>query len=238
MLTGYFIIIACVLVGLISYSRYLQLSHNDGHYRLNGIFLSGFTILGGLLLYLIVGAPFLPDMPRNIGASLTDNKIVAPQLDAETLAQAQQMSEEEQTAMIQGMVAGLAEKLEENPNDIDGLKRLARAYLVLGEAGKYVDILEKARTLTPNDEGLLLALTRSLRKQNQGKDTQRSLVLLQQILAQNPNQREALLFLGIHQWHAGNQAEAQKYFEKTLNNLPKDSDSYKQLESYINKVIE
>jgi cytochrome c-type biogenesis protein CcmH len=42
----------------------------------------------------------------------------------------------QQQAMIQGMVAGLAARLEANPNDPDGWVRLVRAYSVLGDTSK------------------------------------------------------------------------------------------------------
>jgi cytochrome c-type biogenesis protein CcmH len=42
----------------------------------------------------------------------------------------------QQLAMIQGMVAGLAARLQANPDDAPGWVRLVRAYAVLGETGK------------------------------------------------------------------------------------------------------
>ena len=45
--------------------------------------------------------------------------------------------------MIQSMVAQLDEKLRENPRDTEGWKRLVRSYMVLGEAGKARDALDR-----------------------------------------------------------------------------------------------
>ncbi|TAJ70005.1 MAG: c-type cytochrome biogenesis protein CcmI [Phenylobacterium sp.] len=42
----------------------------------------------------------------------------------------------QQLAMIQGMVAGLAAKLETNPDDAEGWVKLVRAYAVLGDTAK------------------------------------------------------------------------------------------------------
>jgi cytochrome c-type biogenesis protein CcmH len=41
------------------------------------------------------------------------------------------MSEEDRADMIDGMVAGLDRRLRDNPQDIDGWRRLVRSYLVL-----------------------------------------------------------------------------------------------------------
>jgi cytochrome c-type biogenesis protein CcmH len=56
----------------------------------------------------------------------------------------QQMSPEEQNEMIQGMVSKLAAKLEANPDDADGWRRLARAYQVLGQNDKAKTALDRA----------------------------------------------------------------------------------------------
>ena len=56
----------------------------------------------------------------------------------------QQMSPEEQAEMIRGMVDKLATKLEANPDDADGWRKLARAYQVLGENDKAKNALDRA----------------------------------------------------------------------------------------------
>ena len=52
------------------------------------------------------------------------------------VAAARQMSPENRDAMIRAMVARLAERLEGAPDDLAGWRRLARAYVVLGEVDK------------------------------------------------------------------------------------------------------
>jgi cytochrome c-type biogenesis protein CcmH len=49
---------------------------------------------------------------------------------------AQEMSNEDRQAFIRSMVQSLADRLKEKPNDLNGWKRLARAYRVLGETKK------------------------------------------------------------------------------------------------------
>jgi len=65
----------------------------------------------------------------------------SPQIDARPergptdadVRDAQSMSDEDRQAMIQGMVDGLAARLEESPNDASGWARLIRARQVLGQ---------------------------------------------------------------------------------------------------------
>lgn len=52
----------------------------------------------------------------------------------EQVQQAQEMSPEEQQAMIRSMVERLAAKMKDNPDDLAGWQRLAQAYQVLGDA--------------------------------------------------------------------------------------------------------
>ena len=242
LLINYLILVFLILSAFIFYARHLanrsqdNQVHGKTNYRSNGILLGSITILGGLMLYLLVGAPFLPDFPVLPQQNVANSR--APALDAETLQQAEQMTPEEQQAMIENMVAGLAQRLEENPNDIEGLRRLARAYQVLGRGQDYIDVLKKAAIITPDDVGLLLALSRAIRTQNNETDNDETLPLLQQILTIEPDNREALLFIGIDEWQNGNQQKAQTYFDGVLQGLDKNSETYKKLEIYINKVIE
>ncbi|MDA9929826.1 cytochrome c-type biogenesis protein CcmH [Alphaproteobacteria bacterium] len=52
--------------------------------------------------------------------------------DSTDIAAAAQMSDEDRTTMIAGMVDGLAARLAEDPSNAEGWQRLARAYQVLG----------------------------------------------------------------------------------------------------------
>ncbi|GAB5458939.1 MAG: c-type cytochrome biogenesis protein CcmI [Henriciella sp.] len=59
-----------------------------------------------------------------------------PMLDQETIDRVQAMSAEDQAAIIEGMVAGLAARLEAEPGDITGWVRLIRARMVLGDTAQ------------------------------------------------------------------------------------------------------
>ena len=46
------------------------------------------------------------------------------------------MTDTERAEMVQGMVAGLADRLQHDGSDVEGWLRLVRAYVVLGDRGK------------------------------------------------------------------------------------------------------
>jgi len=56
----------------------------------------------------------------------------APAPNAEQVAAAAEMAPADQSAMIEGMVSGLAERLRTQPDDVEGWLRLIRSYAVLG----------------------------------------------------------------------------------------------------------
>jgi cytochrome c-type biogenesis protein CcmH len=74
-------------------------------------------------------APASGAAPNADGAAPSD----APGPTAADVASAANLSQDDRQAMIRGMVDGLAARLEAEPNDIEGWKRLIRSYMVLGE---------------------------------------------------------------------------------------------------------
>ena len=68
------------------------------------------------------------------------------------------MSATDRSAMIEGMVTQLAARLKDNPNDLAGWRRLARAYGVLDRRNDATRAYERVLALAPNDPDALWAL--------------------------------------------------------------------------------
>ena len=68
-----------------------------------------------------------------------------PQIDEAARSAVQSMTPEQQAQMIEGMVAGLAAKLEADPDDMEGWARLIRARAVMGETAQAQADLAAAR---------------------------------------------------------------------------------------------
>jgi len=75
-------------------------------------------------------------------------KTNAPGPTQEDMKNAAEMSQEDRTALIRSMVEGLAVKLEDNPNDLEGWKRIARAYQVMGDVEKAAAAEARIKELT------------------------------------------------------------------------------------------
>lgn len=97
------------------------------------------------------GAKIVPPMAAPVaGDGAVGASTAAPGgPSAADVAAAQNMTEEERNQMIRGMVDRLAARLEQQPDDADGWRRLARAYTVLGEDDKAAEAEARAAELAP-----------------------------------------------------------------------------------------
>ncbi|MCX8256245.1 MAG: c-type cytochrome biogenesis protein CcmI, partial [Beijerinckiaceae bacterium] len=77
--------------------------------------------------------------------------LVMGALGVSAAAQVAAMTPDKQQAFIRRMVAGLADRLKSNGNDIDGWLRLVRAYRVLQEPEKAKDALGDAKRTFAGD---------------------------------------------------------------------------------------
>ena len=57
------------------------------------------------------------------------------------------MSADDRQKMIRSMVQRLADRLAENPDDLAGWQRLAKAYEVLGEAAKAEEVRKRIEAM-------------------------------------------------------------------------------------------
>ncbi|PWR22074.1 c-type cytochrome biogenesis protein CcmI [Zavarzinia compransoris] len=87
------------------------------------------------------------------GLAATDGP-AAPGPDAGDVAAAADLPPDERQNMIEGMVQRLAERLKDEPGDLDGWLRLARAYDVLGRLPEAAAAWEKAAALKPDDPAI------------------------------------------------------------------------------------
>jgi len=161
----------------------------------------------------------------------------APGPSREQVADAQEMSAEDRTAMIESMVARLATRLESEPGDIDGWVRLARSYTVLKKPGKARDALAMAMKSAPSNTDILVLFARAARTANGGRDTTESLAALRKALVLAPNNIEALWFVGGAEAEAGDKDAALTLWRRALQALPENSPERMALEKRI-KALE
>ena len=94
------------------------------------------------------GAPFvlgkIDEAARALGIDVLEAGKSVRGPNASDVASAASLTDKERNDMIEGMVAGLAARLEENPDDPDGWIMLIRSYSVLGSSEKARNAYETA----------------------------------------------------------------------------------------------
>lgn len=161
---------------------------------------------------------------------------------AAAMADAAEMSAEDRLAMIEGMVAGLAERLQDDPQNTDGWQRLARAYDVLGRPQQAARALIGAADAVDSDADLQIAaleyiITNGLEAgftsgadAGDGAAVERLLMRLDRI---TPDGLERLFFRGHFARATGDAGQAKYFWELLLDRLPKDTPFAAELQAEI-----
>jgi cytochrome c-type biogenesis protein CcmH len=198
------------------------------------------------------GAPWLAAVQERIDAIAKDASIDHAEIESQSVAPiaqpagpsaedvqaAQSMTPEQQQEMIRGMVEGLAKRLEANPNDLDGWKRLGQSYFVLKEPVKARDAYARAVALTPADLNLLAeyAGTVLAAPEPLPELPAESITALRAALEQQPEDSAALWLLGFTAIKDGNNGEARRLWSKLLTQFAPGSGEYKAVEAQIAKL--
>lgn len=165
----------------------------------------------------------VPDSPSVAGAPVAGPPVAGP--SAADMAAAAQMSEDDRQSMIEGMVAQLADRLEnEEPENTQGWLRLARAYNVLGRTAEALAAYERAAATAPDDLDVLGGYAEALQAAGEAEPvSDRFAGLLEKIVTIAPDHRQALWFLGAHAAQAGDNAQARTYWTRLRDLLPAGS---------------
>ena len=156
---------------------------------------------------------------------------------AEDMAAAAEMSPEERMAMIRSMVEGLAARLEENPDDPEGWRRLAQSYAVLGEPDKAAETLRRAVELAPDDLATLHAYARALTGEVGAEPPPpEAVAVYERILALDPDDGAALWFVGLAAAARGNTDTARVHWERLVGLLTPGSDERQAVQSALDNL--
>jgi cytochrome c-type biogenesis protein CcmH len=148
------------------------------------------------------------------------------------------MSEGERMKMIRGMVARLAERLEDDPDDAAGWERLARSYGTLGEAGRARDAFARAAALDPDNPALLQAYGTAIVKAapDGAPPPQEAVDVFRRLGRIDGDNRAALWHLGLAAARTGNAAEARALWRRLLGLLAPESAAHAALKEAIERL--
>jgi cytochrome c-type biogenesis protein CcmH len=125
--------------------------------------------------------------------------------------------------MINQMVERLANRLKDNPDDLAGWAKLARAYKVQGKLAEAEQAYTKAGKFLESDADLLTQFADLLATRANGNFKDRPLALINKALAINPTHPMALMMAGQAAFQSNDFKKAITHWEKVLTVLPSNS---------------
>ncbi|RZO38753.1 MAG: c-type cytochrome biogenesis protein CcmI [Rhodospirillaceae bacterium] len=168
----------------------------------------------------------------------TDNDSVTPGPSREDIAAAQELSPEDRQEMIRSMVDRLATRLETNPGDLAGWRRLARARKVLGQKAEEKAALGKIAALEPkNEQAQLDYLTAVVELASPQLPSSAELgPTLVRILRRDDRNPTALWYSGLLAKSEGRNADAIKHWSNLLSVSDPNSPRYVELKDQISSL--
>ncbi|MEP6637142.1 MAG: c-type cytochrome biogenesis protein CcmI [Acidobacteriota bacterium] len=125
---------------------------------------------------------------------------------------------------IEGNVAALAKKLEQNPNDAQGWVMLARSYSSLEKYPEASSAYARATALKADDADLWADYAFALAMANGRKLQGQPIEIIGKALKLDPENAKALQLAGGAAFEAGDYKTAIAYWEKLMARTPPDSD--------------
>lgn len=186
------------------------------------------------------GGAEMAELPQGENAEPdTSGAEMRAEADAERALRGGGFTDDEQK-MIQGMVSGLADRLEENPADFDGWMRLGRAYMVLQRPADAVDAYKSAVAQQPDSlealRGLAGAQASAAQEEGLPRPEAGFYDTLRSIVAVAPDDVAALKLLGENAASAGNTDEAREYWSRLRDVLPEGSPDRTEVERRLEQL--
>jgi cytochrome c-type biogenesis protein CcmH len=149
------------------------------------------------------------------------------------------MSEEDRQTMIKGMVEGLAARLEESPDDLEGWLMLGRSYGVLGDHDKSIAAFAHASVMQPNDVRVQVAYAQARIARTDAKNHNIDMEtegVLQKTLTIDENQPFALYFLGLAAKQKNDRPAARRHWQRLASTLPPGSPDAKEVDDLLKSL--
>lgn len=139
-------------------------------------------------------------------------------------------------AEVEKMVATLASRLEQNPGNLEGWVMLGRSYKVLGRLDEAAQAFDKAGPAMESDPELMLEVAELSAELNNGKIEGKGREFLLKVLADQPDNPQALVLAGYDAYSRQRYPDAIKHWEKLLAMVPPDSQDAQNLTAGIEKA--
>lgn len=199
------IIVLSAIVVLIICRGILRSAGGGKSAKLTGIAAAAMLPVAAFALYWRLGAP------ESVTASFQP---AAEQSDTPQLS-------------IDDMVTGLAARLDQNPDDINGWRMLGRSYGVLGQnaasANAYGEVVRRDPDANTADWRNYAAARIASENSDDGAFSEETITALRELESREPNDPLALFYLGSADFRAGDPSAALARWRRLTPLLPEDS---------------
>ncbi len=137
---------------------------------------------------------------------------------------------------VKAMVAGLAERLKQQPDDPEGWLMLGRSYKYMQQYDKAAEAFAQAHRLMGDQTDLLLQYADSLAMAQKGSLKGKASELVLKAVKQSPDNQTALWLAGMAKAESGDYAEALQYWQKLQKMFPPESKSYQEVTNLIAQI--
>ena len=139
---------------------------------------------------------------------------------------------------VEAMVARLAARMQEQPDDPTGWAMLGRSYAALGQAPQALAAFERALKLKPDDASTLADYADASAVQNGGTLEGEPLKLIERALKADPTHVKALVLAGTAAFNRQDYAGAVAYWERAVKIGPAESGLVEMARSGITEARE
>lgn len=153
---------------------------------------------------------------------------------AESLKYASPAARQQQ---IEQMVAGLAARLKQKPDDLAGWLRLIHAYGVLQDQQAAAQAYKDASNAFPQNIAVMIAYARNLRKWAGNQSTATTRNMMQQVLQRDANHFEANWFLGLWAFRHQQLDTAKQHFRIVLSQLDSQDPNSQEMRQQIQSML-
>ncbi len=139
----------------------------------------------------------------------------------------------EELPPMEVLVQRLAERMEQNPDNLEGWIMLGRSYTSIGEHDKAIKAYERASSLAPNEPNVLLGLAEALARTGQGQLKGKPEQLIDSALELEPNNANGLFMKGMALFQHGDVTAAIERWQRVQAMLDPNSEDAAAIRGYI-----
>lgn len=178
---------------------------------------------------------YLSVMPENF------EQVVFQQPASRSSAQSHTSGGQKQVPDIASMVTSLEKKLQTNPDNAQGWNMLGRSYVVMKRYPDAAAAYEKALALVKQNKTepiaeLEINYAEALMQTGKKEAYEKARTLLDEMLAANPDNGDALWFMGFLDYEAGKKALAVEHWTHLLSLLPANGEQAQIVMTYLKQI--